>query len=273
MLDQREFLPQAQALPIGQRKKVDHCGDGACMIVSHEPACYRAYCFRCGEPGYVRKERNLQEIMASLQAQKSADDAARQSPELPEDCVPITLGWPDWARVWLAKAGLGSSDVERLGFLYSPRMARVVLPVYDKAGALVFWQARGNKVDPKYISPWNVDRSRVIPAYGPQTGIILVAEDVLSAAKVGQVNEAWSLMGTSMSDPFALALLTRGVKVIMALDPDGAGIRGAAKACRALAAYGVDVVNITRELPSDPKLMSRDSIRCLIKEVASEHRW
>ena len=267
-----EFKHIAMEIPEGQRRKVEHCGADASMIVSHESAQYRAHCFRCHGDGFIRKERNVAQILASLRAKQEADAQAVRSIELPEGCV-TTDQWPKWARLWLAKAGLGSSDVDRLGFLYSPNMDRVVLPVYDRQGRIRFWQARGNGTQPKYLSPKDVDRKQLIPAYGPETGVVLLTEDILSAAKVGQVNEAWSLMGTVMHTAVLLEAHRRKLHVIVALDPDKAGIAGAAATMKSLGAYSIPAYNVTSRLPSDPKLMSRDSIRCLIQEVIHECNW
>lgn len=267
-----EFVHIAREIPEGQKRKVDHCGDAPCMYVSNEPAGYRAYCFRCHGTGFDKKVRDLSQILASLKKAGDADAEAARSLALPSDCKPITEGWPVWGRVWLHKAGLSSDDIERLGFLYSPSMDRVVLPVRDRRGQIVFWQARGNNRTPKYLSPDGVDRHKVIPMYGQESKVVVLTEDILSAAKVGLVNEAWSLMGTLMHNAVLLEIMRRKLQVIVALDPDEAGLAGATRTTAKLRAYDIPVTNVTRMLPADPKLMPRSAIANLVKEVLNEPR-
>jgi len=82
--------------------------------------------------------------------------------------------------------------------------------------------------------------------------------------KVGMVGEGWAVLGTSVSDAMVAALLKRGTPVNVALDPDPAGRKGAAKICKQLRAYGLNVRDVV--MPRDPKLMPLDYLRRVLVE-------
>lgn len=236
------------------------------MLVENRADCIRAYCYTCHGSGYEAKSLPLSERIANAAARK-ADDEARTSVRLPPDSEPSVKLWPAHARLWLYKAGLGAEDIQRLGFVYSKRMGRVVMPVRNDRGEVVFWQARGFRPGvPKYLSP-SVDRSAVIPKYGTPNEWVVLTEDILSAAKVGQVAHAWSMMGTQLRDGMLLELLRLKHHVIIALDPDAPGRRGAGQTMQKLAAFGIRAVSITSLLTQDPKNYSRDEIKELLKDA------
>lgn len=236
------------------------------MIVSNQDDCYRAYCFTCHDSGFIKKQLPLSERIAIQARRQRADDEARACVNLPHGSEPIVQLWPDHARVWLHKAGLGVEEIMRLGFLYNERMDRVIMPVL-RGDEVVFWQARGfAKGVPKYLSP-SVDRRKVVPQYGKPDGWVVLTEDIISATKVGLVAHAWSLMGTQLGDYALLEILRQQLSVIIALDPDPAGRAGAVDVYQRLTAYGIPCISVTSLLTVDPKLMTRDQLTTLIAEA------
>lgn len=233
------------------------------MIVEHTPKGYRAFCFTCHQKGWIPKHRSLAERIQDMQAKANADNLALTSLSLPEGEADPSL-WPDHARVWLHKAGLSVVDIQRLGFLYSQTMDRVIMPIRVD-GVLKFWQARGfDPKLPKYLSPSKVNRKKLIPRYGKSNSQVVLTEDLISAVKCGYVTEAWTLLGTEMHDPVLIEIIRRGLNVVVALDPDRAGMTAATEITLKLRAFGVKCVNITPDLPSDPKLMSREALASLL---------
>ena len=162
--------------------------------------------------------------------------------------------WPLAARVWLYKAGLSNERITELGFYWNDRMQRVVMPVLTGL-KVSYWQARGfDKDRPKYINP-HVYK----PLFKVGTGPMLVlTEDMLSAARVGEVTEAWSILGTSMDDDKVAQVVATGLPVRIWLDPDSAGLKGRRKLVPKLRAYGVDAFAIKTD--RDPKLYSKEEI-------------
>lgn len=268
MLNPDSWRAQTANLEPGRSRRVNHdCGEGRTLTITREGNDYRAYCFRCGEPGFIDgPEETMSQKLARLVDQRAAE-ARIEGAELPAPMVRSVADWPDEAKLWFFKAGLSTHDIGKLGAYYHPPTRRVVLPLYQGEHA-VFWQARAlHGQQPKYMAA-NVDKSRVLPRYGSASSITLT-EDILSAYKVGSVGEGWCLMGTSLNAHTLSELMRRRCPVNVWLDNDigpahtyNKGQIAAAKAGQQLRAMGCKVRNIVS--PLDPKLMSRDSIRGLI---------
>lgn len=252
---------------MGERRRFAHlCGGGSPLLVSKDSDGVRAYCFRCAASGWLPPpHETLAQKLERMQAGRAADQsmvaAALPGPLVLADRV---AEWPTPARVWLAKAGLGASEIARLGAGYHPPSNRVVLPVLE-AGEPVFWQARS--IDgrlPKYLGPER-GRALAVPRYG-NGPIIAVTEDILSAFKIGLAGcAAWCALGVVASTKFLTLLLRSGKPAAVWLDPDPAGQAGAARLLRQLSAYGVPTVNIVSE--KDPKLHQKEYIRERLSEA------
>lgn len=265
MITRESWEHHTKGLSPGQRVRVDHdCGSGRTLIVHHTDDGYAAYCFRCGEPGFIpHPPQSLSERLAKLEKVRALEAKVQERPDLPEprECDPQK--WPDAARLWLYKVGFSNDDIERAGFYYHEPMARVVLPIYD-GGQAVYWQARSvDGRQPKYLNPL-VDRSQVVARYG-QGPVIVITEDILSAYRVSRVTEAWSVMGTKLPDPVAVRLASDGRPVVLMLDPDKAGQQGNIKMQRLLQSMGCTTVIA---VPSrDPKYLTKEETLWLLKEA------
>lgn len=238
---------------------MDHdCGGGRTLKVEHTDRGFSAYCWRCSDHGWIpHPQPSLSERLAALRVVREAELQDTASLVLPEPRQPDPQQWPAHARVWLYKAGLSNDDIESLGFYYCARTQRVVMPVYDH-GKLVYWQARGfHKDHAKYINPI-VPKDTLVARFGRGNTLVLT-EDILSAYKVGRVTEAWSLMGTALTDGVATMIAATTKPVLIMLDPDKAGIKARGKIYKQLGTLGVPV-SIAR-LPRDPKLLTTEEIR------------
>lgn len=262
MLDRESWLNRIEQVPEGHSRRFDHdCGKGRTLQISREGSRYRAWCHRCGEGGSHEAVPTMAEL-AERAARLRAGDASVGGlvpGDVPLPRVLDVRDWPVPAKLWLYKAGLGASEIARLGAWYHPPSNRVVLPVLGASTGLVeYWQARS--VDgraPKYLGS-QTGRRECVPTYG--TGAcIAVTEDILSAFKIGLVGEAVSALGTSPSPALVRHLLESGKPVLTWLDPDPAGQRGAVKLGKALRAYGLRPRNIVSV--RDPKLHTRDEIK------------
>lgn len=266
MLDPRTWLSKAQSLPEGRKARVSHdCGPGECMMVSHKAEGWSAHCFRCSEAngeGWVpRPAESLAERLERIKRSRIAEIRIAQSVDLPQG-EPDPQQWPLAARVWLYKAGLSNSDIEKLGIRWSKAMERVVVPLY-KNGKVVYWQARSlSKEDgvAKYVNP-SVPRDHLMFRAG--SGPLVLTEDILSAYRMSKAGySGWALMGTKLNDFNATQIIRHSkdgdVRVSLWLDPDQAGQGAARKIAKSLRAYGVAVSNIVSA--RDPKLYSRIEI-------------
>lgn len=262
MLNPATWLPAAQALPEGGRKRVDHdCGSGRTMIVDHKEGGWSAYCWRCSDKGFQpHPQPSLAERIERITRIKAAEQgaAADTRPPMPANFEPSS--WPLAARVWLYKAGLSNEQIIANGFYYCEPLSRIVMPVV-LAGIVVFWQARGfDPGRPKYINP-ATERPPLSARYGMGAPLVLT-EDILSAIRVGEVTTAYSLLGTSMSDAVLRMAKADHLPVRVWLDPDRAGSRGRRKIVPALRAFGIDAKAIVTD--RDPKFYSKEEIRELV---------
>lgn len=260
----QEFKSVGESLATGQRKRIEHlCGDGRTLIVSRDQKGISAYCFRCHAKGWIPTERSLAERIAALSEHEDWDTVAQQSLELPGPGKLDPQEWPDVARLWLYKAGFSNDEIRRHGWYWNSRMHRVILPI-KADGKPIYWQGRGFDIHrPKAINP-TVNREGLVAKYGQGTWIALT-EDILSAAKVGGVGEAWALLGTVLSYSTALALAEAGRPVLLMLDDDPAGRHGAAEASKTLNLLGV--WNKQVYFGKDPKLIPRSTIKAKAQEL------
>ena len=123
----------AEALPVGRKSRhtcVNMCGEDKSMLVSHNPKCYSAYCFRCGNIGYQNKGY---QTLAQLQHIRKLNETAREQAKtlrLPSDLEYDHNKWPVEARMWLYKASIYGSRISDYHIAYSPSSGRVCLPVF-----------------------------------------------------------------------------------------------------------------------------------------------
>ena len=271
MIDPSEWLDKAKALPLGGKSLLSHsCGSGRKLLIEHKETGWAAWCYRCSLPGFVPKPKlTLSERIAALSAKIQVEKVAMQSirPPMPMEVMPSL--WPDKAKVWLYKAGFDNDWLQEIGFYWCPSLARIVMPVLCDQGKLCFWQARGFDPErPKYLSPalpagMSKPVYRAFPARpDPErdASILCLTEDILSANKVGQAVTGWSILGTSLTPQAEAQIVNFGAsKVLVWLDPDGAGVNGRRKIVPQLRALGLDARAVRADL--DPKCYPLDDIR------------
>lgn len=178
--------------------------------------------------------------------------------KLPTD---FTRDIPLDGRLWLYSAGLSPKDWARHGIGYSEIQRRVILPVYNDAGTLVWQQQRaifkGQK--PKYLQPSRAKGSTVCkiqPANSTKQRAVVV-EDILSAYRVGKHVPTFSILGTKLSSGQG-NILAEYAEVTTWLDGDRAG-RDGARAIRKAMGLVTNVTDIQTEL--DPKEYSNHDIK------------
>ncbi len=265
MLDPATWTHHAAGLPLGRSIRVNHvCGPGRTLKISRDGNGILAYCFRCNDTGRSEPPAESLEVrLAALAAYRNADAACSVLRGLPEPaCLDVDL-WPDRARLWFYKAGLGRAEIGRLGAYYHPPSGRVVVPLLDPSTGLpAFFVARALTPGqlPKYLAP-DVSKDQLLPRWG-EAETPTLTEDVLSAFKVGLVAEGIALLGTRIPAKVMQHLMQRKCSVNVWLDPDPAGQRGAAKIIKQLRAYGIPCRNIVSQ--HDPKLHTRQQIKELL---------
>lgn len=209
----------------------------------------------------MKGKLTLTELKELNDLNEQAKYGLRESIKLPAD---FTTDISLQGRLWLYKAGLSPSDWVKHGFGYSPSTRRVVLPVFNQAGELVWQQHRAviEGQTPKYLQPAR-DKGDILYVVNPDTGPTeraIVVEDILSATRVGRHQTAISILGTKLSAGQAKRL-AKFAEVTTWLDGDSAGLAGS-KAIRKSMSLVTSVSNIQTDL--DPKEYSDHEIRRIL---------
>ena len=237
------------------------------MLVSHNDTGYSAYCFRCGPVGFdPHGYQSIAEI-ARLK-ELNAEASVPQTKELPND---YTLEIPADKFTWLAKGGISVASARNNLIGWSDRLGRIVMPVYDRDGILIYWQARAVSPgqSPKYTNP-PVSKASILYTAGDSGDKkrVIVTEDILSAIRVGAHCPTACILGTKVSDSQA-AQLAAYARVSFWLDPDEAGLRGSAAGKRTLSLVTTsDIISSD----ADPKCLSERKIREIL-QLTPNHRY
>lgn len=251
----------ARELPLHGKVQIEcpeNCGSGEKLSVNHGIKSYWCNCYRCG---YNDTEFKGKQSLAELSRIQELNEQANNinlTLELPHD---YTEEIPLIGRLWLYKAGINETLWRKYRIGYSASLDRVVLPVFSTNGELIWYQCRalqyGQK--PKYLQP-SSERSRVMfTVPNPTTDMrrVVIVEDILSAIRVGEIENTVSLLGTKITTQQA-SILGKYQEVITWLDPDRAGRDGAYKIRRTLGLL-TRVRNIVT--PVDPKDLSNKQIK------------
>lgn len=250
----------ARTLPDGGKTRLKHCGDDKSMLVSRDGSRLHAYCFRCG---LNECEKQGELTLAELEARHKAESkySAYKTALLPHD---FTRDIPKEGRLWLYKASVYGCLLDKYQIGYSPRLGRVILPIYDQKHTLLGTQARAvhSGQRPKYLT------SMPAPCVfytGPLTSAAVLVEDILSAIRVGEHASAIALLGTCtpLDVFFKLIEGNKHTRVLCWFDPDKAGDKAWAKLSKELALVGYAAQRVQSE--KDPKLYSRRYIAEILR--------
>ena len=284
-----DWLSQAKALPYGHKTKIRCCAaDRSCML-SHDAKGYRAWCFRCDPQTPIRFVPHGLRTIAEIQAIRSATQDFKLSElKMPADAKEITS---PTAMTWLLRAGLGKDLWSRYGFRESATLCRVIVPVQENGtlNALLL-RSLSKDVKPKYILRTRNRHEACVFHSRPDTLLptaqaagtvdaydIVLAEDVLSAIRIGRHAAAGALLGTAVDAERVGKLLpprvehssvewyraeSRKLRVGLWLDPDKAGRNAVRKLVASLTLQGHECMKIQTE--RDPKYYSDNQIRSIL---------
>lgn len=169
--------------------------------------------------------------------------------------------------VWYMQAGISPEVAQAYRIGYSPKLDRVVMPVYEQE-ELVAVQMRActETQKPKYLNITGGKSAAMFWSRPEIPGLVgVVTEDILSAIKIGRVFPSASILGSHINDARTMKLVRKWKEVILWLDPDKAGQEGMKDAANRLLMQGVTVSVILSE--KDPKLHTLDEIRDYIGEA------
>lgn len=265
-MQEYEWLPLAQALPIGGKRRVRHGAEHReNMVVQNRKDRWTAYCFACHE--YAVKYK---------------------------DCVKLTEDTPQNPSVIASKPPVfvpmnapNTPIADIVKFLYSKHMSLSLLDKYQP-----LWETTKQRLclhlqdvligrdiyghdKAKWYNYAQACSYALIPEENPsKSGIITLAEDVFSAIKI---KHYWpevtsiALLGTIMHNDLLEYIQENAVLVVIMLDADKAGREGATKIQRKLFLHGIpNILAIPDQ--GDPKDQEKDWFSKQSKNADSHYR-
>lgn len=264
------WLQIAKELAIGQKIRIQHCNSNETRIVNHDIKGYSWYCFRCKETGFVpAKERTINELVTYKKLKLAQEQLSRGGVvRLPKDFTPEL---PKHAMLWFLKYGISDEVIKKFNIGYSPKLDRIILPIYSGDELVALQMRAANPADkPKYL---NVSGHKTHAALfeagdkdyqGIKTKTVYIVEDILSAIKLGKIHNTVSILGTNMTNERAMKIKNRYSDVVLWLDGDTAGRKGLRDAIIQMKLFGLKVFKIQTE--KDPKEYSLEEIRLFMKD-------
>ncbi len=202
------------------------------------------YCFSCGKA----EKKDTPDIAPIPKMYRE--------PKLPHD---FTFEIPDVFKQWYRQYGIRNIDVEEFG--WSDYWQSIIIPIQGPL-AIEGWIGRNfNKnIEKKY----HLCRGKTPLIYkieGVLLEIVIITEDILSAIKIHQTAPhevtKWAALGTGSNHLVQEIKKINPKKVLIWLDGDEAGQRGARKLYKKLNSFiDCDIVTTTR----DPKEYSHKEI-------------
>lgn len=268
------WLEEAKKLPIGGRRRVHCCQPRKTAVLSRNGWGYHFFCFSqsCSRKEDVPDQgRTLSQILST---RDTLTRLASSDWRIPEDIDLSMSSAPLEARSWIYGAGVSERLRLRCWVGWSERLKRVVLPCStpsldaDGAWQQVPWTARAvlPGMKPRYLPKPTIPWSSSEFFRTTEASCLVVTEDILSALRVAAAAErakfpllTWSIHGARLSPSCTARILDLSPRaVVLWLDGDKAGRRGAQAARRSLMMAGVDVRIVQTE--KDPKHYCNDDI-------------
>lgn len=246
----------AKAMPYGNSRKVQHCGDSPAARINHSNAGVNLFCFRCGANEFIpHGPRSAAEILAAREAQQELK-AARS---IPNRALQLTSAeCPSEALLWVLRTGLSPEEAsETYGMRYDPITRRVLVPLTGGFIARAVYNER-----PKYIRSGSTEQT----VYELQVSneLVVITEDILSAIKVYRAGySSMAVLGTSIS-PTAAVHISKYTNVVCWTDADKAGDEAWIKLRKRMQLFDVSLRRIRTD--EDPKNISIETIKTLIGE-------
>lgn len=247
-------------------------------IVSRSRTTIRGYCFVCGNSTTLEVPSSMAEDLASLKELTGSDltDGMLNTTSAPG------IQWPGGtvellpmpARTWLASYSISPSLSTMLKLKWSITLSRLILPCFDQAGVLVYWQGRALEKwrKPKYLTAESMQatgvtfssvRSGVVPLHD---GPLVLVEDIVSAVRVGHVYPTHALLGTALTDGKLAAILRDRTddRVLTWFDADAAGSKARQACTRRLPLVGLRARHLRTD--ADPKNYSNRQIEEIVRQ-------
>lgn len=216
-----------QQLYTEERYNCHLCGDTReRLYVKRTKKGWLYHCFNCGASGFKSSDTtsldNLKERLKYVRESQESFTGISETNTiiLPRD---YTTDIPTLGSIWLSSYGITEAEVKQYRFGYSDKLNRLILPLYDSKGELIFWQGRylskPDKEHPKYLNMRGPKGKYAIFKSLDKCKIVCLVEDILSAIKVARVADSIPLLGSYISNSL-LTYLKDYAKIVCYLDYD-----------------------------------------------------
>lgn len=284
-----DYVGIGRQLSLGEQVHVNHdnCSAGIdtrkrLYIKRCEDGRILSYCHNCGESGYFLP--SIQEGRGTRKSNRGTNgnvyETTRSRKSLPRDCQ-VYAQWPALAKQWVSHYDITPQEVANHGICYSPRLRRVILPVFiytnnhdssvshttaqSTGPTLGLYQARKiypNDTGAKYLTYRN-DSCVFVTNNNNRVDVCVICEDILSAIKLGRVaGRSIALLGTNLQEKHILTVVEGYKRFLIFLDNDNIQVKKAQiKLFRMLSAFGD--VKVTHH-DKDPKECSDKELERIV---------
>ena len=177
-------------------------------------------CHRCGLKDFQTIDDLSPKQLLAFETKYEKETNYTKTVRLPED---FTIELPQKALLYLEQFGITKEERKRFYIGFSERYDRLILPIFDDDGNLIYWQGRNlgevTKDRPKYINV-KVPRKEIYFKCTSNKKIIVLVEDIFSAIKVGRCADAYAIMYTYVPHDLILSLSSKYNSIVLWLDYD-----------------------------------------------------
>lgn len=231
------MLPKTAAMKTNNPDEVryccTHCGDdGFHMYFNLKKNVF--HCFKCGIRGISKPKRTytdeaLKEMYDILTGEKSVVEAKKVL-VLPSS-FPVKMG--SLAMRYMINRGISPVKVSAMGCMTSTADEfdnRIIIPVYNESGKVVFYQARAllKSMSPKYLNPIIPKRDAIFCSWGrefvPNLKHIFVVEGIFKALRFWEAGlNSIAIFGKEITREQITAIWQMCGRITIMLDPDALG--------------------------------------------------
>ena len=265
---------EGRKLPYDLSKKVVHCGRDASAYVTNTPRGVRLHCFRCGENTFeVHKDRGYKDIIEARR--KTNKNMSTYS----NDWVNYTClidDAPKIAHAYLLRRNMPIEFAKAVGIIYNSEYHALLFPLMTRDNFETGKLARF--LDPALKSKCKLIGSKPAFAYtlvSVNQRVLILTEDILSSYTIRRTRlygvSCAAILGTSIGDREVSHILNYTNEediIILWLDDDAAGHKGARKIKKKLGPTGCTIMSIFSG--RDPKYHSRKEIESILYEVLGD---
>jgi hypothetical protein len=191
------------------------------------------HCFKCGlkgkqEPEKLYSDEKLDEIVKIMKGEINPGTSEK------------VLYLPEWRPAWydtlsvqyMRKRGISEKKMKEMGCMVSDEPAfeyRIILPVYDIKGKVVYYQARAlmNSMDPRYLNPIYPKQGALF--YNMQRrperqDHLFVVEGIFKALNLWRIEEpSVAILGKEITAAQIKRISELTDDITLVLDPDALG--------------------------------------------------